>query len=208
MSIVMEVTIINGNPGKEDEDFDRYIQSLESLLLSQKYTVHSFLLRDMDIRYCIGCWDCWWKTPGICRHKDDSVDIYRAIVTSDFLIMTSPVIAGFVSSLLKKFNDRMIPLLHPYVKLIQGECHHRKRYAKYPLLGLIVKPEQSQEKEDLEIIEEIYKRFALNFHSDLRFVNTDQDNPENIIRVILESSSVREMDQKEEQPMGLADEPA
>lgn len=180
----MEITIINGNPYTENEDFDHYLQGLESFLLSQKCIVHLFSLRDMDIRYCIGCWDCWWKTPGICRHKDDAEKIYRAIVASDFLIMASPVIAGFVSSLLKKFNDRMIPLIHPYIKLVQGECHHHKRYEKYPALGLILRPESNQGAEDLEIITDIYKRFALNFHSELRFVNTDPEKQEDIIHRI------------------------
>ena len=177
----MEITIINGNPYIEYEDFDHYLQGLESFLISQECVVHFFSLRDMDIRYCIGCWDCWWKTPGICRHKDDAEIIYRAIVASDVLIMASPVIAGFVSSLLKKFNDRMIPLIHPYIRLVKGECHHRKRYEKYPTLGLILQPEKNQDEEDLEIITDIYKRFALNFHSELKFINTNHEKQEEII---------------------------
>ncbi len=28
-------------------------------------------LREKKIKYCIGCFTCWTKTPGKCIHKDD-----------------------------------------------------------------------------------------------------------------------------------------
>lgn len=178
----MEITLINGNPDASHEAFEQYLLSLKKFLSDRNCTVHDFVLRDMDIRYCIGCWDCWWKTPGLCRHKDDAEWIYRAIVASDFLILASPLVAGFVSSLVKKLNDRMIPLIHPYVQLIKKESHHRKRYDHYPTLGLILDPGKDHDSKDVEIVADIYRRFALNFHSDLKFVNTYLKNQEDIIR--------------------------
>ena len=180
----MIITILNGNPGSSDESFDQELTTLKKTLTEQGSQTHLFTLRDMDLRYCVGCWDCWWKTPGLCRHKDDAEQIYRWVIASDLLIFASPVIAGFVSSLVKKVNDRMIPLIHPYLKMIGKECHHRKRYDRFPSLGLILKPEADRDRGDIDVITDIYKRFAINFHSRLQFVYTTQQTREDLIHAI------------------------
>ena len=79
---------------------------------------------------------------------------------------------GYTSALLKKAHDKMIPLIMPYVRLYHGEQHHFPRYDKYPLLGLLIQPEEDTDSEDIAIIEEIYQRDALNFHSELVISNT------------------------------------
>lgn len=28
------------------------------------------------IKACLGCWTCWWKTPGRCVHKDALAESY------------------------------------------------------------------------------------------------------------------------------------
>lgn len=78
----------------------------------------------------------------------------------------------------------MIPLIHPYLKIIQGECHHRKRYSHYPALGMILEPEKDTDDQDLEIVAAMYWRLAVNFHSVLHFVKTTQEDPENVVKEI------------------------
>ena len=78
--------------------------------------------------------------------------------------------AGFTSSTLKKITDRFVGLLHPYIKLKNGECHHLKRYDKYPDFGLVLKKEADTDTEDIEIINDIYDRFAINFHSTKKYI--------------------------------------
>ena len=131
----------------------------------------------MNLQYCIGCWSCWWKTPGLCTHKDNADEIFRSVLNSDFFIFASPIIAGFTSAELKKITDRLIILLHPYIQLINGEFHHRKRYEKYPKFGVIVEKEPETDNEDLQIITDIYDRLAINFHSQkkyLKVINSDK----------------------------------
>ena len=45
----------------------------------------------------------------------------------------------------------MIPLLHPYIELVKGECHHKKRYSKYPKLALILDRDHDPETDDEDI---------------------------------------------------------
>lgn len=171
----MNITLINGSPGPEEDELDRYTASLGAALAETGHTVSSFALREMDIRYCNGCWTCWWATPGICVHRDDMPDIYRSVMKSDLVIFASPVIMGFVSALLKRANERFIPLIHPYITLSQDECHHRGRYERYPDLALLLRKGPDTDAEDIKIISDIYRREALNFRGSFRFTAlTDQ----------------------------------
>ncbi len=72
---------------------------------------------------------------------------------------------------MKKITDRLIVLLHPYIEIIEGECHHVKRYEKYPEIGVLLQPEEDTDEEDLAIVSDIYKRLAINLHSKVQIVD-------------------------------------
>jgi multimeric flavodoxin WrbA len=165
----MRITILNGNMTSENVEFDDFINKIASNI-SLNNTVKHFTLNNMNLYYCTGCWSCWWKTPGLCALQDDADIIFKSVINSDFVIFASPIYAGFTSSLLKLITDRLIILLHPYIEIIQKECHHKKRYEKYPKIGLIIQKGDDTDKEDIKIITDIYKRFTLNFHSKLSYV--------------------------------------
>jgi len=171
----MRILILDGNPDAQDAEFGAYLNDVEAELKGRGHDVQTQILREMDIRYCTGCWGCWAKTPGKCVFPDDSYDVCREYIHADFVLMTSPVVMGFTSALLKKTQDRLIPLLHPYFDFVQGETHHHARYETYPRLGLLLKPSAETDGEDLEIISEMFSRFALNFKTALVFSGrTDQ----------------------------------
>ena len=71
---------------------------------------------------------------------------------SDLVVFASPVVAGFISALLKRFTDRLIPLVLPYFTILENEIHHVSRYEKRPSLGVIVFAGEDTDSEDLEII--------------------------------------------------------
>jgi multimeric flavodoxin WrbA len=164
----MTITILNGNPSPNNGSFSHKINHLASDL-SERNQVNLFNLAKMNLHYCTGCWSCWWKTPGECAIKDDGEQIFRAVINSDFIIFASPLVSGFTSSTLKKITDRLIVLLHPYLQIINGESHHRKRYEKYPEFGVIIDRENDTDDDDVQIVKDIYDRLAINFHSRQRF---------------------------------------
>ena len=172
----MKITILNGNPDADNVKFDSYLKELSDLLKSSKHTVTILELRDIDVRYCIGCWGCWVKTPGECIVADGSRDICRECINSDLVLFTSPVIMGFTSALLKKAHDKLIPLIHPYLEFVQGEIHHLARYDKYPLMALLLERSKDNDEEDIEIISDIYRRDAINLKTSFCFTRLT-DNP-------------------------------
>ena len=47
-------------------------------------------------------------------------------------LVGSDTARGFISHLAKAFIDRTIPHYHPYIEIVDGECHHAARYECYP----------------------------------------------------------------------------
>ncbi len=181
----MKVALLNGNPEAADSGFDGYLAELTKQLESRGHAATSLQLRDMDIRYCIGCFGCWVKTPGECSNAaDDSRTVRREYINSDLAVFASPVIMGFTSAVLKRAHDRMIGLLLPYGRLYGGETHHDPRYDKYPLMALLLQPEADGDDEDLEIITDIYRRDAINFKSSLVFSKLVTEPVEEVVDAI------------------------
>lgn len=177
----MKITIVDGS--LPDYEKQNYTNELAADLMSKGHKVQVLKASEKNINYCNGCWSCWWKTPGQCAHNDDMPEFYRSYLSSDLVLHFSPLEMGFISSQLKKVNDRTIPLVHPYLTIVQGESHHIKRYEKYPLLGLIVDPRDADE-EDLQITKDLYARMALNLKSELKIFTTNQKKLEEITHEI------------------------
>lgn len=93
-------------------------------------------LREIELRQCIGCWACWWTTPGRCAHKDLD-EFYRHYLAADKVYIYCEVSQGFVSANMKALIDRMIPLVLPYISWETGESLHEPRYSKYPAVKVV-----------------------------------------------------------------------
>ncbi len=147
----MRVAILDGDTSKGA--LARYVNELADALRAGGHDVKLFALRDLDIGYCTGCWTCWWKTPGECVRKDDAAMISAAIVGSDFTLFASPIVMGFVSTVLKRAHDRLVPLIHPYIKLIRGESRHWKRYENLSKFGLVLERGDADDEDVTNTIE-------------------------------------------------------
>ena len=166
----MRITILNGNPDGRNKDFDLYIEKLCIFLEKEQHKVKHLKLRGMDIKQCTGCWGCWVKTPGECLIRDDARIVCDESINSDLLLFASPIIMGFVSAILKRTMEKMIPLILPYLELVQKECHHKSRYEKYPLLGVLLDKAGQADDEDVAITVSMFERLSINFKSQLSLV--------------------------------------
>ena len=181
----MRITILDGNPDSANTEFDNYLNILSESLESKNHEVVDLTLRNLETRYCVGCFGCWVKTPGECSSTAyASVDIRRNIINSELIIFASPVIMGFTSALLKRVHDKFIPLVLPYTGLYHEESHHHPRYDRYPSMGLLLEPDLDTDQEDIDIITEIYRRDSLNFHTDLVFTGLTTDSIEKVTNEI------------------------
>lgn len=178
----MKITLLNGNP--QPGAFDTYLGQLSTALQAGGHTVTQIDLRTRDLRYCIGCWDCWVKTPGQCMARDASLEIDAAVIQSDFTLWAAPLKMGFPSELLKRALDKHLPLIHPYMEVAYGEAHHLKRYPRYPRLGLLVEKEAAGDPGDLQIVSDIHCRTAINIKSRLEFSLTSETPVNEVVKRI------------------------
>lgn len=163
----MKITIINATPKTGWEVYESSLFDAVNKLASE-HEINLFTIREMDINFCCGCWNCWVKTPGQCVFKDGMDDILATYPEADFFIFASPIKTGFLTSETKKVMDRCIPLVLPLIKLFDGECHHPQRYENEPVLGLLLY-DDGPENESMDIIFSTIDRFSLNFHSNRTF---------------------------------------
>lgn len=121
-------------------------------------------LGEQSITACIGCWNCWLKTPGLCVMKDVMIDFYPDYVNSDTVILLMNTAQGFLSEQAKAFFDRTIPHYHPYIEMVDGECHHVARYEHYPDMVFYYDTEDLTNQEE-QVIEDYLYRTAYQFKS-------------------------------------------
>ena len=159
----MKATILNGAlPG--DSFVDAVGAALQDTLHAEGWTVTPWTRRDQKIAYCLGCFECWTKTPGLCRIDDAGREIAASIIGSDLTVYLTPITFGGYSSELKKAVDRIICLISPFFTRIDGEVHHHARYARYPdLLGVGVLPAPHPDQE--HIFHTLIGRNAINLHA-------------------------------------------
>jgi len=161
----MNATILNGAlPG--DSFIDAVGAALQDSLQAEGWAVTSWTLRNEKIAYCLGCFECWTKTPGMCRIDDSGRQIAASIIASDLVIYLTPITFGGYSSELKKAVDRSICLISPFFRRIDGEVHHHTRYNRYPaLVGVGVLPTAQPAQE--HIFQTLIGRNAINLHAPL-----------------------------------------
>ncbi|XOF34021.1 MAG: flavodoxin family protein [Candidatus Electrothrix sp. YB6] len=154
-----KIVVLDGT--RTDDNFDELLGILLDVLHQKNTDVQLFRLRDIKINHCIGCFNCWLKTPGRCIYNDAGQYILQNIVTSDILILFSPVVFGGYSSELKKIVDRFLPIVLPFFIKAHGETHHPPRYTDFPrIVGIGVT--SSPEKDLTHCFRMLVGRNALN----------------------------------------------
>jgi len=158
----MKALILNGS--LEHQTHLMSTQSiLEEELSSAGWECESLILHQMKIGTCIGCFQCWDTTPGICFQDDQGREVSRKAINSDLLVFLTPLTWGGYSSELKKAVERMLGLLHPSFVRIKGSCRHRKRYDRYPsVLGISVDGGKRDEEQE-QIFKTLILRHSLNW---------------------------------------------
>ncbi len=163
----MKITAFNGSPRGKAGNTHIIVEEFLKGAEEAGAETENILLNKKKIRECIGCFDCWTKTPGECIIKDDMDELMEKFVSSDIVVMASPLYTDNVSGLMKIFMDRMIPIIEPYfVRDENGETRHKKRYEKYPKIAVISNcgfPEQSH----FQVLKLFFRRVARNLHTEV-----------------------------------------
>ena len=161
----MKTTVFNGSPRGEKGNTHFMVKEFLTGAEEAGADVENIFLVRKNIKHCLGCFNCWIKTPSKCVIKDDMEELLSKFMDSDIVIFATPVYVDNVTGIMKNFTDRLIPLLDPHFeKDEKGEIRHKKRYEKYPQIVVISNcgfPEQSH----FQVLRLLFKRIARNMHS-------------------------------------------
>lgn len=82
---------------------------------------------------CVGCFGCWVRTPGSCvLPRDMGTEYYEAMHGAEYVVTLSRITWGGYSMAIKSYTDRLLPLLLPDFRIVNGEMHHKLRYGRMP----------------------------------------------------------------------------
>ena len=147
--------------------------------------VHDSL--DTEIKDCIGCWSCWWRTPGTCALNDGAYKLYKDYINSNEVVILFNTENGFIDGKGKTFLDRLIQHYLPYIELRNGECGHLKRYDKYPIINFYFE-KGGLSDEEVMVIKNYLARVAFHFQSHCK-------------EVLYEGGSIRTAELENTKPM-------
>lgn len=98
------IALINGSL-RAGGNTDVIIKSLLDGARSSDVTIQKFVLRDLHLNGCKGCYHCYKNDD--CSIADDMQDIHDAIQNCDLMIFASPMYWWGVTGLMKTFIDRL-----------------------------------------------------------------------------------------------------
>ena len=103
----MKILVINGSPKGENSSTMKVTRAfLEGMGESYDYID----TMRVDVKPCLGCYACWFQTPGKCIQNDDMAGILEKLLASDLVIWSTPLYCYSVPSNVKALYDRLIPL--------------------------------------------------------------------------------------------------
>jgi len=150
----MKVLLLNGNPHQQNKKFDEWLDQLAAKLVEGGSEVSAVKLREKKIAFCIGCFSCWIKTPGICVHNDDMPTILAGYVTADVAVFASPLVMGNISYQLKAVQERLLPMALPYLYIKDDRMQHPPRYDKTPAVALLLG--ENENAQEVAVVEKIF----------------------------------------------------
>jgi hypothetical protein len=111
----MHILALNSSPrGKEESKTELVLQKFLEGARRAGATADTLYLRNYRIRNCLGCFRCWFETPGRCVQKDDMTgELYDRFLAADVVVLASPLYHYNLNARMKTFIERTLPMIKP-----------------------------------------------------------------------------------------------
>ena len=111
---------------KKQKIMDKIKESIDQKKIIDDENI-SIICDNNKIKSCMGCFECWIKTPGKCKIRDGYESLAKLYSKADKVIIISRCVYGSYSRFVKNVLDRTIPYLLPFFKFKNKEMHHITR---------------------------------------------------------------------------------
>ena len=161
----MRITAFNGSPRGKGSNTGVMVSEFLAGAAARGATVEQIFLSEKKIAHCLGCFKCWTATPGKCVINDNMTDLLEKVISSDLIVLATPLYIDDVTGIMKDFMDRLIPLMDPHFEQdANGEWRHVKRFNSYPDIAVISNCGMPG-RQHFEVLKLHFRRMARNFHS-------------------------------------------
>lgn len=122
----MELEELEGKIENREEIMDKIKKSLnqDKIIVDEDTSV---ICGNRKIKSCMGCFECWIKTPGKCKIRDGYENLSNLYSKAEKIIIITRCFYGSYSPFVKNVLDRTIPYLLPFFKFKNKEMHHITR---------------------------------------------------------------------------------
>lgn len=113
----MKVLILNGSPRMERSNSLRLTRAfIEGLGETGELELQELTIAKMNIEPCLGCLNCWKRTPGKCFKKDDMGEAIEKYLAAELIVWSFPLYYYSLPGQLKCFLDRTVPINKPVMR--------------------------------------------------------------------------------------------
>ncbi len=130
----MKILAFNSSPrGKEESKTELVLQKFLEGARRAGAEAETLYLRNYRIRHCLGCFGCWFKTPGRCVQEDDMTgELYERFLAAEVAILASPLYHYNLNARMKAFIERTFPMILPEFVDRDAKTGHPLRVAQSP----------------------------------------------------------------------------
>jgi len=123
----MKVLILNCSPHGDMGATALILNSFLEGMKEEGADVEVFYTRKLKINSCLGCFDCWVKTPGKCILDDDMQMLLPRLREADVWVFATPLYWDGPTGPMKNLIDRMVPFGVPHFEIGDGRVSHSLR---------------------------------------------------------------------------------
>ena len=123
----MKILAFNGSPRMKRGVTDQILQTFLKGAASAGADTETIYVAEKNIKFCTGCLNCWFVTPGTCIHKDDMPEIREKIRAADMVVLGSPVFFDGFTAQIKMMLDSLIAGGVPFIEFRDGHSRHPSR---------------------------------------------------------------------------------
>ncbi|WP_018247977.1 NAD(P)H-dependent oxidoreductase [Orenia marismortui] len=148
------ILILNGSPrgkkGNTAKLVDNFITGLKEE--SSNLIIENIELYKKNINSCTGCFSCWNKTPGKCIFNDDMKDLISSYVNADLVIWATPLYHFGMTSIMKRFTERTLPINKPDIVKYDETYTHPQRYDMNNKKNILISTAGFPEAHNFEVL--------------------------------------------------------
>jgi putative NADPH-quinone reductase len=158
------VAAINGSPRARDGMTDIVVHRFLTGAESAGADTEVLYPAKMKIAPCLGCLYCWFRTPGVCRHKDDHPALMEKLKGVDLVVFATPVYVDGMTAQMKMMFDRFVTYTPPFFEFEEDRSYH-PRVGDKDLRVVVISVCGFPEREHFEAVDLHFKRIFQNMRA-------------------------------------------